>query len=65
MKKQFGIRIEKELIDRAKKLAEQNKKNFKLPDSYNSVIEQALAEYLARKELHKNHRENFKEMENE
>lgn len=48
MKKQFGIRIEKTLVDRAKKLAEQNKKNFKLPDSYNSVIEQALAEYLER-----------------
>jgi len=48
MKKQFGIRIEETLIDKAKKLAEQNKKNFRLPDSYNSVIEQALAEYLER-----------------
>lgn len=49
MKKQFGIRIEETLIDKAKKLAGQNKKNFKLPDSYNSVIEQALAEYLGEK----------------
>lgn len=48
MKKQFGIRIEANLIEKAKKLAGQNKKNFKLPDSYNSVIEQALAEYLER-----------------
>lgn len=46
MKKQFGIRIEEDLIERAKKLAEKNKKKFKHPQNYNAVIEQALAEFL-------------------
>ena len=46
MKKQFGIRVEEKLIERAKKLAEKNKKNFQHPQNYNAVIEQALAEYL-------------------
>jgi len=46
LKKQFGIRIEEKLIERAKKLAEKNKKNFQHPQNYNAVIEQALAEFL-------------------
>lgn len=48
MKKQFGIRVEEDLIERAKKLAEKNKKNFQHPQNYNAVIGQALAEYLER-----------------
>jgi hypothetical protein len=48
MKKPAPLRLEATLIDRAKKLAEKNKKKFKLPDNFSSVIEQALAEYLTK-----------------
>jgi DNA-directed RNA polymerase subunit K/omega len=46
MKKPVGIRLEEILIERAKKLAEKNKKNFKQPNNFNSLIEQAIAEFL-------------------
>lgn len=48
MKTPISIRIEEILLDKAKKLAENNKKNFKHPNSYSAIIEQALAEYLER-----------------
>lgn len=48
MKIAISIRIEETLIQDAKKLAEQNKKNFKHPNSYSAIIEQALAEYLGK-----------------
>lgn len=48
MKIPISIRIEEILLKEAKKLAEQNRKNFKHPNSYSAIIEQALAEYLER-----------------
>lgn len=46
MKKPVGIRLEEIVYQRAKKLAEKNKQKLKLPNSLNSVVEQALVEYL-------------------
>lgn len=46
MKKPVGIKLDEVLIQRAKKLAEKNKKEFKLPNNFNSIIGQALADYL-------------------
>jgi len=46
MKKPVGIRLEEIVYKRAKKLAEKNKQKLKLPNSLNSVVEQALVEYL-------------------
>jgi len=48
MKIAISVRVEETLIQDAKKLAEQNKKNFRHPSSYSAIIEQALAEYLER-----------------
>ena len=50
MKKPVGIRLEDSIISRLKKLAEKNKKKFILPNNFNSIIEQALIEYLSKNE---------------
>lgn len=49
-KRPFGIRLDESIIIRLKKLAKKNKEKFILPNNSNSIIEQAIIEYLTKNE---------------
>lgn len=48
-KKMVNIRLSEEILGKAKKIAEKNKKNYEHPNSISGVILAATIEYLTKK----------------